>query len=398
MKEDSLILFTEINRSNYIFTVGKYDINHNFELLEKIVSPIDGINENKFTNIDLATEVVRKNLAIIEKKLNYVFKEVHIIIDIFDYTCINISGFKRLNQTQILKDNISYILNSLKLIISENEKNKTILHIFNSKNILDGTIIENLPIGLFGDFYNHELTFFLINNNNYKNINQIFKKNNLNVEKVLLKDFVEGVKLINQNQTNETFFNIKIEKNNSQISFFDRSSFRYSETFNFGTNIILKDIEKVCAINNQTIKNIMIDKPFKDRKVEHDEIFEKSYFTDINFRKIRKKLIFDIADSRIEEIIDIIINKNINLKNLIQKNCKVYLNIYDNIVLENFKEVFLKYFLKNHNFQTEIVNFESDKIILNAAKLSFFGWKKEAIPITQTKNSLITRIFNSIFN
>ena len=245
-----------------------------------------------------------------------------------------------------MKDNISYILNSLKLIISENEKNKTILHIFNSKNILDGTIIENLPIGLFGDFYNHELTFFLINNNNYKNINQIFKKNNLNVEKVLLKDFVEGVKLINQNQTNETFFNIKIEKNNSQISFFDRSSFRYSETFNFGTNIILKDIEKVCAINNQTIKNIMIDKPFKDRKVEHDEIFEKSYFTDINFRKIRKKLIFDIADSRIEEIIDIIINKNINLKNLIQKNCKVYLNIYDNIVLENFKEVFLKYFLK----------------------------------------------------
>ena len=75
MKEDSLILFTEINRSNYIFTVGKYDINHNFELLEKIVSPIDGINENKFTNIDLATEVVRKNLAIIEKKLNYVLKK-----------------------------------------------------------------------------------------------------------------------------------------------------------------------------------------------------------------------------------------------------------------------------------------------------------------------------------
>ncbi len=40
------------------------------------------------------------------------------------------------------------------------KKQKTIMHIFNSKSVLDGKNIENLPIGLFGDFYNHELTFF----------------------------------------------------------------------------------------------------------------------------------------------------------------------------------------------------------------------------------------------
>ena len=45
-----------------------------------------------------------------------------------------------------------------------------IVHIFNSKSILDGTNVENLPIGLFGDFYSHELTFFLINNNDLNNI------------------------------------------------------------------------------------------------------------------------------------------------------------------------------------------------------------------------------------
>ena len=50
--------------------------------------------------------------------------------------------------------------------------------IFNSKSILDGISIENLPIGLFGDFYSHELTFFLIDNNDLKNIKQVFNKNN----------------------------------------------------------------------------------------------------------------------------------------------------------------------------------------------------------------------------
>ena len=58
-----------------------------------------------------------------------------LIIDNFDYSCVNISGFKKLDGSQLLKENISYILNSLKLAITENEKQKTILHIFNSKSV-----------------------------------------------------------------------------------------------------------------------------------------------------------------------------------------------------------------------------------------------------------------------
>ena len=46
-----------------------------------------------------------------------------------------------------------YIFNNLKLNIIDNEQNKTILHIFNSKSILDGNSTDNLPIGLFGKFY-----------------------------------------------------------------------------------------------------------------------------------------------------------------------------------------------------------------------------------------------------
>ncbi len=398
MKENSFVLFTEINRSSFIFIAGKHNNNQNFEISEKIIVPVEGIHENKLTNVDLVIKIIEKNVATIEKKLNHVFKEVHVIIDLFEYTCVNISGFKKLNQTQILKDNISYILNSIKLIVSDNEKDKAILHIFNSKNILDGTVIENLPIGLFGDFYSHELTFFLIGNNDYKNISQIFKKNNLNIEKILLKDFVEGVELIEQNHNSETFFKVKLGKNNSKISFFDRSSFLYSESFNFGSNIIIKDIEKVCNINFQTIKKILIDRSFKDECNEEEQYLEKKYFTNNNFRKIRKKLIYDIAKTRIEEIIDIIISKNINLKNLKQKKNKIFLSICDDLITDNFKQIFTEYLLNKNNFEIKFIDFDSNTVIDYAVKLSFFGWKKEAIPISQTKNSLITRIFNSIFN
>ena len=398
MQFDSPILIVEINYSNYIFVAAKYNENQSLQIVEKIITSSEGISNNKITNIDEAQECIKKNISILEDKLSYVFKDVIILIDNFDYTCLNFSGFKKLNGSQLIKENITYILNSLKSNVIENEKDKTILHIFNSKNILDGTVVENIPIGLFGDFYCHDLTFFSIGNNDFKNINQIFKKNNLNIKKILLKDYVEGIELIDQNEDNEKFFKINLGRTNSQISFFDKSSFRYSERFNFGSNMIIKDIEKVCAINNQTIQKILFDKPFQNKKYNEDEFFEEKYFTNINFRKIRKKLIHDIADSRIEEMIDLIFNKNINIKNLKQKDDKIFLKIEDNLISENFEVIFKNYFLKKDNFQFKLVEPDEDKLICNAAKLSFFGWRKEAIPITKTRSSLITRIFNSIFN
>ena len=79
-------------------------------------------------------------------------------------------------------------MNTLKSCVDEYEaKKKTILHIFNTKYFLDEKKIENLPIGLFGDFYSHELSFSLIDTNNFKNIENIFNVCNLKIKKVFLK-------------------------------------------------------------------------------------------------------------------------------------------------------------------------------------------------------------------
>ncbi len=398
MQTDIPILFVEINDLNYIFVAGVYDDSQNFKIIEKIVTPNEGINKNKFANIYQAQEVIKKNVQLIEDKLDYVFKEVTIILGNFNYSCTNISGFKKLNGSQVLKENISYILNSLKLAITENEKQKIILHIFNSKNVLDGTPVENLPIGLFGDFYSHELTFFLIQKNDFQNIKQIFNKNNLNVKKVLIKEFIEGTQLIDQNNNIETFFKIQINKDSSNISFFDKSSFRYVEYFNFGTSIIFKDITKVCSINYEIIKKILTDKSFKNKSFEDNEMLEERYFTQGNYRKIRKKLIQDIVNARIEEVTNIILNKNINIELFKKKNTTIYIIIEDQFIFDNFKENFKFYISKEHNFESHLINnFKIETSIMSAAHLSVYGWNKEAIPITQTKNSLIARIFKSLF-
>ena len=398
MQINAPILFIEINDTNYIFVVGEYDDNHNLKITANITTPCVGIDKNKLTNIGDAIKTITNSVELIEKKLNFIFKEATIILDNFDYSCINISGFKKLNGSQVLKENISYILNSLKLAIIESEEQKTILHIFNSKSVLDGTSIDNLPIGLFGDFYSHELTFFLIRNNDLKNINQIFNRSNLSIKKLFLKSFSEGTQLINQKRI-EDFIQIKINKNNSRINIFNQASFRYSEDFNFGTSIIYKDIQKICSLDNEIIKKILLNNYFNKKSSDNSDFIDKKYFISGNYRKIRKKLIQDIVNARIEEIIDIIIYKNLNITSFGKNDLKIYIIIQDELISNNFKEIFQSYFIKKGNSNFSLIKeIETNDIITNTAKLLAYGWKKEAIPITQTKTSLITRIFKSIFS
>ncbi len=398
MQSNNFTLFVEINFSNYLISVCESDESQKFKIIEEIVVSNKDIQNNRFKSIENPQDVIKKNIQILEDKLNFVFKDVILIIDVFKYSSLNISGSKKLNGSQILKENISYILNSLKLTISEIEKDKVILQIFNSKSILDGATLENLPIGLFGDFYSHELTFFLLNNNDFKNIQQIFNMSNLNVKKIMIKNFIEGTQIINQYKKNETFFKVKIYKDNSSISFFDNASFKHFESFNFGTNIILSDISKVCSIEHPVIESIFSDLIFCNNTFKENEYLEEKYFTKKNYRKIRKNLITEIVKARVEEFVDIIYKKNINLHSFKKRNSEIYLNVEDKLVSENFKSLFKECFLKAENMKIHFVNELTKREILEQAlQLSNYGWKKEAIPIVQTKSSLITRIFKSFF-
>ena len=70
------------------------------------------------------------------------FKEAILILNNFNCYLINLSGYKKLNGSQLVKENITYIINSLKSKINEIEEHKTILHIFNSKYNLDKKILK----------------------------------------------------------------------------------------------------------------------------------------------------------------------------------------------------------------------------------------------------------------
>ena len=398
MSINSPILLIEINKYEFIFLAGYLEKNDEFKLTYKNSIPISGFSDNRISDFNEIYNLFKKNIYLIEKKLDIIFKDTIIIIDNFDCSLINFTGYKKLNGSQLVKENITYILNSLKLKINEIEKDKKILHIFNSKYLLDKKPLENLPIGLFGNFYSQELSFFLINNNDHKNIQNILNQCNLKIKKIISKNFIEGASLIYNTPDIDTFFKIKIFENDSQIILFENSALKFSQDFKFGTNLIINDISKVIGLKSEEVRELIQNSNSFENATEGETI-DKKLFNYINFRKIKKKLIKDIAEARINEILEIIIIKNINLINFLNKNTPVFLEINDQLITKHFLNYFKKFLFEKKNVTTSYLDKSTpESLYVDAYRIVQYGWKKEALPIIQEKKSPISRIFDFIFN
>ena len=388
-----------INIGNFeIYLIAGYSNDQNsFILLEKLILPIDGVYNNYITDLDKITNLIKRNVLIIEQKVNYTFKDIIVILNNFQTSFLNLCGFKKLNGTQISKENITYILNSLKSCVDDFEENKKILHIFNSEYTLDKKKLDNLPIGLFGNFYSHELSFNLINGNDYKNLENIFKQCNLKIKRLLLESFIKGSLINDASPETDNFFYIQIQNNNSKVFCIQNNALKYEQKFNFGSEIIISDICKITSLGKNIVKNIISENK-NIYEISDKELVEEKYFNNQQYRKIKKNLIIKIAEARIDELSEKFCLKNINLQELLKKINIIYLEINDQQHSDCFNQAYKTNFSFKNKYEVRIVKKPKIEEIINKAyNIVQFGWKREAIPVTKSKKSFITRIFQQIF-
>ena len=72
----------------------------------------------------------------------------------------------------------------------------------------------------------------------------------------------------------------------------------------------------------------------------------KKYFNNNNFRKISLKHIIEISSARIEEMINIIFNRNNNLNNIknSNNNLTIYFEYDEKNIVDKFKNIIESYF------------------------------------------------------
>ena len=392
-------LIIDLDDSKVIFFLVSFDEKKNFKVIKKIILEGVGILNGRVTNVEKVSELLKNTLSIVEDDINYFFSNVAVVINPNQINCVNVSGFKKLNGSQVSSEDITFILNDIKKIILESENNDSLVHLFNSNFSLDSDNLENLPIGLFGDFYNQNMSFFLVKKNILKNIKSVFNNCGLKIEKIILKPFAEGIHLLSNNRLEKSITILRLEKNRVNISLFKNKSFIFTEDFNFGFNLIIKDISKLCSLKIEEVEHFMKEIDLKNILKDNNESYlEKKYFNISPYRKIKYQLILDIITARVEELFEICYKRNINIKN-IKSNDKIYIHVDS---LEFFKNI--QFVLENSKLATLecILDINTEQNLLTgvsgACELIGKGWENEAIPTISQKKSIFSVFFSRLFN
>ena len=162
--------------------------------------------------------------------------------------------------------------------------------------------------------------------------------------------------------------------------------------------MIIQDISKITALEKDVVKKI-INNIKLTTNIPKDALIEKNFFHNKNYIKIKKKLLLEIAEARIQELIEIVVTKNVNLTSFHKKNNLFFLKINDESHFQCFKDTYEFILSKNNNLIVKFIENTSTEDFFNSVnKLVNFGWKKEAIPITQRKKSIIAKFFEVFFN
>ena len=399
MKLNEPYLIIELNDNKIIFLIISFNEKKDFKILKKIILPSSGIKNGRITDIENMSQILKKTINEVEDEINYFFSTASVVINPSHINCLNVSGYKKLNGSKVSNEDITYILNDIKKITLDNENNYSLVHLFNSNFSLDSDNLENLPIGLFGEFYNQNMTFFLVNKNILKNIESIFNNCGLTIEKTILKSFADGINLLTSNNSSKNITILRLEKNRINISLFKNKSFIFTEDFNFGFNLIINDISKLCSLKTEEVENFMKKVDLKKVLENSNESYlDQKYFYASPYRKIKHQLIFDIFTARIEELFEVCYKKNTNIRNL-RNNDKMFIFIE---ISEFYKNIHFVLDRCNLTTAESIYNNSEEKILLlsvtGACELISKGWEKEAIPIIHKKKSLISGFFSKLFS
>ena len=400
---NGIIELGNISLKCIIFTVDEN--NNNLKILSTSISKSEGIYNGAIINLTKASSSIRSCISAAEKEAKVSLKKISIVIEQPEFLCTKFSKHKKIDGSKIHKDDIEFLLKEAKKQLILNDKNQSIIHIFNHNYIVDGKTFVEEPIGVYADSLTHEITFITTQKNNLRNIKQVFIDCDIEIERFISRTFTLGVELLNNKELQ--FGSVLIDLGFEKISLglFKNLALVHSITLPIGINHIIKDISKVCSLNLDESKNIInnIDFSFQNNQKLFDEndYLKNTYFINSNFRKISKDLILNIIKARLDEIID-----KLN-KQLIVPGFNLTSGI--NLVLQGGSNLFdiEKYFVNFFGLnlkKTEKNNLKKDKDLeknfascLGAIKIIKDGWETEAIPVMGDKTTGKKGFFAKIF-
>jgi len=310
MNSEDSIGIIELGSTSLKCLIFKINNNNNSEILSVTTTPSEGIYNDVVVNLKKATDSIRLAISTAEKKAKVSLKKINVIFEQPDFLCTRFSKHKKIDDSKIHRSDIEFLLNEAKKQLILNDKNQSIIHIFNHNYIVDGKTFIEEPINVFANTLTHEMTFITAPKNNLRNVNQIFLNCDIEIERLISQTFALGVELFNEHELQSGVVLVNLGSKKISLGLFKNLALVHSITFPIGIDHITNDISKVCSLNLEESLAIRTntDFLFKNNQNLFDEnnLLKKSFFIDSKFRKISKDLIYKVIRARIDEILEML--------------------------------------------------------------------------------------------
>ena len=249
MNSGEPIGIVELGNSNLKCLIFKVNKNNNSEILSSTITPCEGFFNDTVMNLKKATDSIRLSISTAEKEAKISLKKINVVFEQPDFLSTRFSKHKKIDGSKIHRNDIEFLLKEAKKQLIYNDKNQSIIHIFNHNYIVDGKIFIEEPINVFADSLTHEMTFITAPKNNLKNINQIFFDCYIEIERFISRTFSLGVELLNEKELKFGSALIDLEFEKISLGLFKNLALVHSITFPLGIDHITNDISKVCSLN-----------------------------------------------------------------------------------------------------------------------------------------------------
>ena len=353
-------------------------------------------------NYDEYLEKIKLLIRDAESKISTHLENLTVLHDSSDIYTIELSIKKKLEQKITLKDFCSSIVLEAKQLIKNSYPNKKIIHSIVNKYIINDNEFLNIPEKIFKkDSVILEIIFICLPYCQYKNVKEIFKKNNLNILSFFSSSLVKSFKYINYFKNNKFVSFLDIGLDRTTLILFDQQRFDSLNSIPIGGNHISKDISQIMKLNideSESLKKSFnkseIDFSYDDESSdENKDIVKKIIGKNISIDLLKKVVL-----ARIEEIIKLSL-KDINIRKINDKTENLNL-----VLIGNGSKIFNKNsFQLDNKYNFKEINFyeENDHDICEAGlifKEKFKEIKKEKFTKYQNKMGFFQRFFNIFGN
>jgi len=239
---------------------------------------------------------IKELIQTTEKKINYHIKDLNVMLDLSNFSSIDVSLKKNYEGKNISLEDIQILLQESRQMFQENNKNNKIIHMIVKKFIFDDVEYFQIPNkDLNYNLLIVELKFICFSNNSWKKLEDLFNDNHLAISNIYCSSYVRSANYnqMFENYKKKIFLDIGYSK--STVTFFEDKRVLFFNILPVGGKHISQDISILLKINFNEAESL------KKSLNKSDTIFENK--SDENIKLESSDLSNQVIHARVDEII-----------------------------------------------------------------------------------------------